>query len=210
MIVSKEKEFIFIEVPKTASTSIKLLLEPYSDENDIPKHATANAAKRQLGGSFDQYTTYAVVRRPYDWLSSWYKFFLTFEKKGKKRRSAPSLKNLLFEDFFNMVCDKDSRLNKKIRNQIHYLEDKKTGDLLISNILCFDYLSSEIDSFLTLKEMTSLKGSMKHKNQSDPLLLTQDPDLIKAINLHFFRDFELYQKTKAQAQAQYGLLDLAS
>lgn len=94
MLISDQKEFVFVHVAKTAGTSIRAALKPYSVQApnskfysflrlfDLPKdyrrfkfprHAFLSAAHRKLPPDiYQNYFKFAVVRNPWDRLVSCY------------------------------------------------------------------------------------------------------------------------------------------
>jgi hypothetical protein len=71
---SDEHAFIFVRVPRTASTSFLLELEgsmgPLGDVG--PQHATAVELRELLGWKWGRYYSFGYVRNPWDWLVSVY------------------------------------------------------------------------------------------------------------------------------------------
>jgi len=79
MLISHKHKFIFIAVPKTATATIRYLLESYSDivsKGTTPPydwHCTAPDLKKHFQGQnwdWDQYFKFAFVRNPWDRLVS--------------------------------------------------------------------------------------------------------------------------------------------
>lgn len=86
MIISHEKKFVFIHVPKTGGTSISswLLKHPFCFE-DGNKHATAKEARSYFetnGWPWHEYKKFLVVRNPWSRAYSYYKFIMQYV--GKK------------------------------------------------------------------------------------------------------------------------------
>ncbi len=79
MIISEKYKFIFIAVPKTATTSIEKVLSNYGnmivDRADEGKHKTAKEIREQLGeDKWNEYFKFSFVRNPLSWTASWYNF----------------------------------------------------------------------------------------------------------------------------------------
>lgn len=79
-LISRDKKFIFIQVPKTAGTSINEVLKKFSTPEDLSRwvnyednHSTLELV---LGENHEvnQYFKFAVVRNPFDWLVSYYEY----------------------------------------------------------------------------------------------------------------------------------------
>lgn len=78
MIISDKHEFIFIAVPKTATTSIEKVLRNYGEGVTSArdgKHMTARELKETVDPEkWERYFKFAFVRHPLDWTLSWYTF----------------------------------------------------------------------------------------------------------------------------------------
>jgi hypothetical protein len=92
MTISHKYKFIYIAIPKTASTTVKHLLDKYSDikyeygwsDNCWPNHLTANQIKQQFdkrGWNWDDYFKFTVVRHPISRLKSECNFALKIGSK---------------------------------------------------------------------------------------------------------------------------------
>lgn len=93
MIISNDKKYIYIAVPKTGTTTVqkyllkndttatknKLMLK--GKEYVFREHMNTNQVKQILGENFDDFKVVAFVRHPYGRLVSSYFFY----KKGAKR-----------------------------------------------------------------------------------------------------------------------------
>jgi hypothetical protein len=102
MLISKTRKFIFIHVYKNAGTSIKNALLPYAtppwqqtvsrilkrvniptpfNPQPYPAHTTAPDLIEAMGQkAYNAYFSFAIVRNPWDWQVSLYKYMLRFEK----------------------------------------------------------------------------------------------------------------------------------
>ena len=75
MIISAEKKYIFIHIPKNAGTSIEASLTGAEQWKDEEKHMTAWECKTKYGEQvWHEYFSFCVVRNPWDRLLSQYKF----------------------------------------------------------------------------------------------------------------------------------------
>lgn len=105
MLIGIEKKFLFVANTKTASTSIEKVLVPHSDVvmqgNSELKHsplAEGRAAHRDLferaEGGWDSYFKFGVMREPFDWISSWFRY-----RRGNQVESPLPLE-MTFADFW--------------------------------------------------------------------------------------------------------------
>ena len=78
MIVSDSHKFIFIAVPKTATSSIERALSGYGDaitKASDGKHIKAADLREEIGADkWNEYFKFAFVRHPLDWVASWYTY----------------------------------------------------------------------------------------------------------------------------------------
>ncbi len=81
-MISHSKKFIFIHIPKSGGTSVSYSLRKYGkflqgeeNYNSIYfKHAKAANIRKELCPEFDQYYKFTIVRNPWDWVVSNYRF----------------------------------------------------------------------------------------------------------------------------------------
>lgn len=155
MLLSLEKKFLFIHIPKTAGLSITATLKPYSlEENrtslrrflshfpirENPEkayfrvHTTAQTAKVKIGEElFSDLYKFAVVRNPYDRAVSYYLYIKKSEKHNWHRRA----KKMSFLEFLLM-----QEASNKRWDQSYFVEDTN-GQLLVDNVIYFERLNSE-------------------------------------------------------------------
>lgn len=100
MVISHSYKFIFVAVPKTASTSVGSAIDEYGQDSGLAKHLTALNACKQYGKIWDEYFKFSFVRNPWDWLVSWYMYR---KRDALKDPGHPNHKNytgsMSFEDF---------------------------------------------------------------------------------------------------------------
>lgn len=101
MIILPKAGLVFLEVPKTASTSMRAMLAPFATKAEgAPRHMTAGRFERDwrarieaaLGGPVE---TFCVLRDPLARAQSWYRF----RQREKLRGQARSTEDLSFADF---------------------------------------------------------------------------------------------------------------
>jgi hypothetical protein len=110
MIISHKHQFIFIEIPKTASTSLHTFLchQGCNSDRDF-RHASALSV-RDLP-EWNDYFKFAIVRNPYDRAVSWYEY-----RRRPEVNESRSMKDLSFKEFlvqddskacYEFICDED-------------------------------------------------------------------------------------------------------
>lgn len=83
MRISHKHKFVFISKPRCASTTIRAILDPYSDISSSSKppyhhHATALELKKhfdEMGWNWKDYFVFTTVRNPWEMMVSYFKFF---------------------------------------------------------------------------------------------------------------------------------------
>ena len=82
MVISHKNKYVFIELPRTASTAIaKELCKNYNGEQFISEHATFDQFKKKATDVEKKYFIFTCIRNPMDkTISLYYKF-----KSGQKR-----------------------------------------------------------------------------------------------------------------------------
>lgn len=138
MIISHQKQFIFIHIYKVAGTSIKNSLLKYSEggsgnlpfrsrivnrifgnkifTKDFDPHITAMELKRELPNKiYNNYFKFAFVRNPFDWQVSLYNYML----KNKDHKQ---------HDIFNKIRNFDEYLDWRINYDLKFQKDFITDD----------------------------------------------------------------------------------
>lgn len=109
MLVFWKENLVFLAVPKTGTTAIEGALAPRASmvlrDPPILKHSAVYRYNRflkpyfvQAGGQTPE--TFAVVRHPIDWLSSWYRYRHRDDLVGH----ANSTRDVTFDDFVLEYC----------------------------------------------------------------------------------------------------------
>jgi hypothetical protein len=132
MLISRKNKFIFIHIYKNAGTSITKALQPftvsklqYITELSLKRvglitslswqpyagHISASNIIKQIGKEeFEEYFSFAIVRNPWDWQVSLYKYMLK-NKKHHQHQYILSLKD--FDEYIKWRCKNEIRLQKK-------------------------------------------------------------------------------------------------
>lgn len=130
MLISQKHRFIFIHIYKNAGSSITRALRPliasnlrwnvnkackklgvnFLDPCPYAPHIKASDLMQEMGkDAFDSYFSFAIVRNPWDWQVSLYKFML----KGTthwQHELAKSFKN--FDEYIQWRCEEEVRCQK--------------------------------------------------------------------------------------------------
>jgi hypothetical protein len=160
MLISHKYKFLFVAVPKTATTSIQECLLEFGDcELVPPKHKYAKQAKAELAPEiWDEYFKFAFVRNPYDWMLSWY-FYRQRpqfrEGKGHQRYTG----NTSFEDFIRF--DKEWPTT-----QIEFLTDDD-GKCLVDFIGRYENLQHDFNVVCSQLDLPEFKLPARNVSAND-------------------------------------------
>ena len=175
MLISDQKKFIFVHISKTAGTSIRAALEPYSIKSpsgkwhsllrrfDLPKnysnykfsrHAFLSEASEKMPNNLYQtYFKFAVVRNPWDRLVSSY-----HSHHGLKKELNPNRKYKEAVSFHEHLERQHRRKNFQL-SRITNVD----GDIDLDFMLRFEQLASDVEQ---LAEKLDLNISLPHRNHS--------------------------------------------
>lgn len=137
MILSEQKRFIFIHIPKVGGTSIQRCLAPFYHKSGleripkrfrksnaiIKKHSSAIDLKRVIrDGIWNSYFKFAFVRNPWDWVVSIYHYI----KKYKKDPRRKVVLKMNFDEFVSWFLKQNKMKYPTLRGQNEYiLYDRK-------------------------------------------------------------------------------------
>lgn len=178
MLLSLEKNFLFVHVPKTAGTSLTEVLAPYAlAKNRTPlrrvtswlpvrenparayfrQHDTAAHIRRKLPAAlWDRLHKFAAIRNPYDYAVSYY----AFTQNNPSSRRYREAQGWTFGDFLDYFERKDRLMP---RAQSAWITDA-SGAFLVDRLLFVETLASDFDALarqLGLPEGTVLPHSNK-------------------------------------------------
>lgn len=171
-LVSTEKKFVFIHLPKCAGTSVASLLEPYSypwllsakpirHSGTIVSHWTsfdpfrytgkyilplhANAAeliKRFPAVDFSSYFRFTIVRSPWSLLVSVYEFNRVPRRRLSHPKHYRSFKNSSFKEFLRTHCSASTT------NLVDHLFMHSDGSISMDYVAKQETLASDMPNIL--------------------------------------------------------------
>lgn len=131
MILSDEKKFLFIHIPKTAGTSLRQVLDPYAvtdfraysrgleqyiaAKRKFPPHFSYAGAAEALTVDLRNYFKFTFVRNPWDRFVSMYEYF----RKDTKHAMHQRCMTCSFGDFIGDVVARRATFDTK--NQMDYI-----------------------------------------------------------------------------------------
>ena len=204
MLLSIEKKFIFIHIPKTAGSSVTEVLSPYAlnpvksqyrrllSHLPVPEnperawfriHDKAYWIRLKLPRAmFEGFHTFAAVRNPYDYAVSYY----AFQRGNPRSRRFREAQNTSFLEFLTYMEKKD-RLSGI--SQTSWITDLR-GRIIIDELLRFETIERD---FAGLAARLGLETSLPHVNKSDrgdyrEMYGTAERDIADRL---FARDLEL-------------------
>lgn len=218
MLISSTHRFIFVHIPKTAGTSITHALEPlcinvpFSAKTAILRglpikkspektwfqmHDTAAFIRRKLGAdTYQGFTSFAVVRNPFDHAISHYEFLKTYRYKRFFRK----VQALSFEQYlaWRMSGPRHSFKSRtglfaRLPDQGYYVTDQN-NNLMVSRLLRFETLTQDLKSFagdlgFELPELDHHRRSARNEAGNAQYLT---PGAVQAITELYDRDFSLF------------------
>lgn len=158
MLISRQRNFIFIHIYKNAGTSItnallpfaaskwqcmasnilrRLNISPRFGPQPFPDHIKAPELINIIGKeAFDSYFSFAFVRNPWDWQVSLYKFML----KNKAHHQHELIKSLgSFDEYIKWRCAEEVRFQKDFICS----ED---GELLVDFVGRFENINADFET----------------------------------------------------------------
>ncbi|MFK7731224.1 MAG: sulfotransferase family 2 domain-containing protein [Pseudomonadales bacterium] len=144
-MISDDPSFIFIAVPKTGSCSIEEALKPWENKQrkqKFSKHATAMRLNRELPATrWEQSYRFAIVREPYAWMHSWYRFRQREELKNPEHEfNKRYTGNIGFDEFVQSFS-----ANELMLKQSDFIA-RRNGDFLVDFVGHYEPLQNDFDS----------------------------------------------------------------
>ncbi len=179
MLLSFEKQFLFVHVPRAAGTSVRDTLAPYiagsqqylinrlldgvglrvNHVGPFPKqrfrvHDTARIAKFWLPcEAYDRLFKFAFVRNPWDRMVSMYSY-IRMRTDHRRHREVTQLKG--FEDYLKY------EFRRRVTSQLEMISDRR-GKIIVDYVGRFERLETD---FADVCQHIGIESQFLHKNQS--------------------------------------------
>lgn len=207
MLLSLEKKFLFIHIPKTAGTSIRRVLSPWCvrparsqyrrllSHLPVPEdpmkawlriHDTARWARMKLPREvFENSLKFAVVRNPYDYAVSYFEF-----QRGNPASSRHA--KAQGEDF-PAFLERMARKNRiKGIRQSEWVTDR-AGRIIVDRILHFERLETEFPALLEELGIADAEALPRVNASERKDYLSYYDDVTRRLATDLFqRDLELF------------------
>ena len=203
MLISDLRGFIFIHVYKNAGTSITAALDPFAttplkrlacrvsrklglslpfDPQRFPIHIKASELVDEIGRqSFDSYFSFAVVRNPWDWQVSLYRFMLK-EPKQHQHELIKSFRD--FDEYIRWRCEHEVRLQRDF-------VISPEGEVLVDDVVRYEDLDAE---FARICSRIGVSTSLPRLNVSNtqPYQDFYDEETRELVRAAFHADIEMF------------------
>ncbi len=194
MLIFLKEKLVFFATPKTASTSVEMVLADLCDiklsKHPLAKHTPYRKYKRLLEPfvktlTKDSPECVAAYREPVDWLGSWYRYRGRPELIGKTN----STHGISFDQFIEGYLQDSQPAFANVGSQARFVSDKN-GKLGISHLFRYDRLDS-LTGFFEDRLKAAIK--LPQTNVSPKENLSLSPALLKELQTAYARDFEIYE-----------------
>lgn len=168
MRISHKYKFVFISVPRSASTTCRKILDKYSDiksthitkiDESFPfyHHITAKEVKKifeEKGWEWDEYRKFCLVRNPFDRIVSLYFLTKRITTGGDIERTFMfNLSNYIKSTFKPKLKFKDFVLRLNEKNRLYapiteYINDNN-GNIIVNDIILYENMNVDLPNYLS-------------------------------------------------------------
>ncbi|MBN2631435.1 MAG: gamma-glutamyl kinase [Rhodobacteraceae bacterium] len=203
MLVLKKAKLVFLANPKTATQSLRAMLEPYAKatpDQTGDKHINAQIygrkwARRVAARIGAEPETFAVMREPLDHLGSWYRY----RQRDALRGHENSTHGMTFAAFVEARLSDDPPPFARIGRQDRFLGFLDSGPP-VTHI--FDY--AQLDLLIGfLSDRLGVAMRLPHRNASPaaaPQALTLPEELAARLRALHAAEFALYDRVRQAGQ----------
>ena len=194
MIIKKHKT-IFIHIPKTAGTSVKMFFGQRHLTDQA--HERIATMKKDYPEIYDSYRKFTIARNPYDRMVSWY-FFLKLRGNTSAWVRDVNNSTLNFSDWlknhatiFPQVEEPYGRGTFSPQFSWIYDFELKTIDPAVT-IIKYENLNDELDEFFGEKINLPMMNKSDHDNYST----YYNRESLDIVNTLYEKDFEIFNYEK--------------
>jgi chondroitin 4-sulfotransferase 11 len=183
MLISHSHKFITIDIPKTATRSLRETFVPQNiidivgEPNlnaDFYQHGTAQQCSnslQKLNKNFSDYFSFVIVRNPWDRYYSFFKYYKEYAKKYKNKDTSIKWNDVavnqgricvrLFEGETDEIVLRNIILNNSCQSDYY---TNKNGEIMVSHIAKFENLNKEFE--LLCNQVNVNYSPLLHGNKS--------------------------------------------
>ena len=212
MLVSHNKRFAFVHIPKTGGTSLSAVLKPYSDEHPlplrvvgnffdnrgfergpllqtvfgVPRHAPYLDIRTRIGARIDGYYSFAVVRNPWDLVVSEY-LYIKRRPRHYLHKAVSAMTSV--EDFVDLKLSPSSHPRNRLI-QHDFLADSN-GDIGVDFVGRFERINEDSRAILS---RLGIEADLPHENKTQRKHY-RDYHSARSIDMvakHFERDIAVF------------------
>ena len=204
MLISKKHNFIFIHIYKNAGTSITDALKPFSttkcvrvvsrmlskisiitpfNPQPFPQFVKASDIINAMGKEvFDTFFSFAIVRNPWDWQVSLYKYMLN-NTKHYQHDLIKTHGN--FENYIKWRCENEVRFQR----DFIYSED---GELLVDFVGRFENIDAHFKQICSCIKVSTTLPKLNMSNETKPYQEYYSLETKDLVRQTFDVDIELF------------------
>lgn len=217
LTISTSGEFIFVHIPKTAGSALTSRIEPVAvprnptswrrllrklplreapDRAHFRAHDTARFVRARVGRDvWQSYTSFAVVRDPFDHAVSHYEFMKQFPSP----KVAAEIAGMSFASYLRDRLKKPRpgrRIFARMPDQAHYVCDAD-GRVIVDHILHFETLDADFRALapklgLSDAPLDRVNPTKARDLARDLASWYDDPDAAELVRRIYTRDFDLF------------------
>jgi len=217
-MISIQKKFLFIHVPKTGGNSIQNILRNYSEDDivilsdhqdgierfevrnkkyNINKHSTITDYKSQLGARlYCSMFKFATIRNPWDLMISFY--FSPHRKVTEWRRNEFITLVNKIANLRHFICEKS--LTERLFNHINFFawKSKKPLDADIDFLMRFEHLESDFKIVCEKLDIPFSPLPKRNASERKHYSVYYDDELIEMVGQKFHEEIQygLYEFQK--------------
>jgi hypothetical protein len=168
-LVFPDHKLAYIAVPKTATVSIEKAFGTYAHgySPDAPL-AVLHMNLQQVTERYGEMTTVAVVREPFEWLSSFHRYM-----GGPHYRGTPwDMSHMTFERFAQKYMNGQILWPEPFRRQCDYVTNEKTG-AVVDRLFAYESIVNLV-LYLSAKISRRVQLGVHNKSPDGPNLLSDE------------------------------------
>jgi len=192
MRISHKHRFVFLAMPRTASTTVRVILDPYSDikgvhiseiTDEFPfyNHISSIELKNifdKRGWDWYDYKKFCMIRNPYDRVVSLYHHHLKMMAKRSEERLAignllKKCKNIIKPETFRKYV-MSINPKRRLQTSLKAFVCDENNNFLVDNILMFESLRENLPKYFHSLGIQITAENIPHLNATEDRLGYRD------------------------------------